>query len=259
MKYFLKHYRAQISFPFIKAIWILKCVKERFNGSLKKFTILICPFSLSWQNFSKVNCFRVYWKLVTWSSHAKSLSEARTAVTVWNWSGKTLSAGVLLPVLFFSSCHFFPVCLKLSLVPTICPLVSEDGHVPDSCIKEHLATPFFRLLSIFRLDRKNFEILFTLKKIFTVSRVLNPHPPKHTPTYTHCYNYGPCLTLKSILHCFSQTLSLYYCQYHSEPGWGGCCNKSVNNYNTVLSYLYALCACALPSSCHVLTDMLHVD
>ena len=35
-------------------------------------------------------------------------SEARTAVTVWNWSGKTLSPGALLAVLYFSSCHIFP-------------------------------------------------------------------------------------------------------------------------------------------------------
>ena len=33
---------------------------------------------------------------------------ARTAVTVWNWSGKTLSPGALLAVLYFSSCHIFP-------------------------------------------------------------------------------------------------------------------------------------------------------
>ena len=29
-------------------------------------------------------------------------SEARTAATVWNWSGKTLSPGALLAVLYFS-------------------------------------------------------------------------------------------------------------------------------------------------------------
>ena len=34
-------------------------------------------------------------------------SEARTTATVWNWSGKTLSPGALLDVLFFSSCHIF--------------------------------------------------------------------------------------------------------------------------------------------------------
>ena len=35
-------------------------------------------------------------------------SEVRTASTVWNWSGKTLSPGALLAVLYFSSCHIFP-------------------------------------------------------------------------------------------------------------------------------------------------------
>ena len=32
-------------------------------------------------------------------------SEARTAATIWNWSGKTLSPGALLAVLYFSSCR----------------------------------------------------------------------------------------------------------------------------------------------------------
>ena len=35
-------------------------------------------------------------------------SEDRTAATVWNWSGKTLSPGALLAVLHFSSCLIFP-------------------------------------------------------------------------------------------------------------------------------------------------------
>ena len=34
-------------------------------------------------------------------------SEARTAVTIWNWSGKTLSPGALLAVLYFSSFHVY--------------------------------------------------------------------------------------------------------------------------------------------------------
>ena len=34
-------------------------------------------------------------------------SEARTAATVWNWSGKTLFPGDLLAVLFFSSFHIY--------------------------------------------------------------------------------------------------------------------------------------------------------
>ena len=53
-------------------------------------------------------------------------SEARTAATVWNWSGKTLSPGALLAVLYFSSCHIFFRPFRLFLVPTICPYVSED-------------------------------------------------------------------------------------------------------------------------------------
>ena len=35
-------------------------------------------------------------------------SKARTAGTVWNWSVKRLSPRTLLPVLYFSSRHFFP-------------------------------------------------------------------------------------------------------------------------------------------------------
>ena len=35
-------------------------------------------------------------------------SEVRTAVTVWNWSGKTLSSEALLAVRYFSLCLIFP-------------------------------------------------------------------------------------------------------------------------------------------------------
>ena len=34
-------------------------------------------------------------------------SEARTAATVWNWSGKTSSPGALLAVLYFSSFRIY--------------------------------------------------------------------------------------------------------------------------------------------------------
>ena len=57
-------------------------------------------------------------------------SEARTAATVWNWSGNTLSPGALLAVLYFSSCHIFFRPFRLFLVPTICPWVSEDVALP---------------------------------------------------------------------------------------------------------------------------------
>ena len=57
------------------------------------------------------------------SSHQ---SEPRTAATVWNWSGKTLSPGALLAGLYFSSCHIFFRPFRLFLVPTICPWVFGD-------------------------------------------------------------------------------------------------------------------------------------
>ena len=40
--------------------------------------------------------------------HFSAQSEGRMAATVWNWSGKTLSPGTLLAVLYFSSCHILP-------------------------------------------------------------------------------------------------------------------------------------------------------
>ena len=48
-------------------------------------------------------------------------SEARTAATVWNWSGKTLSPGALLAVLYFSSCLIFPP-VQTYLSPHYLPL-----------------------------------------------------------------------------------------------------------------------------------------
>ena len=63
-------------------------------------------------------------------------SEARTAATVWNWSGKTLSPGALLAILYFSSCHIFFCPFRLFLIPTICPWVSEDAKCLELS-KEH--------------------------------------------------------------------------------------------------------------------------
>ena len=51
-----------------------------------------------------------FWLLI-WQKNTKVFwrqSEARTAATVWNWSGKTLSPGTFLAVLYYSSCHIFP-------------------------------------------------------------------------------------------------------------------------------------------------------
>ena len=49
-------------------------------------------------------------------------SEAKTAATVWNWSGKTLSQGALLAVLFFCSFHIcFSTCLDFPSPPLSAP------------------------------------------------------------------------------------------------------------------------------------------
>ena len=48
-------------------------------------------------------------------------SEATTAATVWNWSGKTLSPGALLAVLYFSFVPYFSACLDFPLSPLSAP------------------------------------------------------------------------------------------------------------------------------------------
>ena len=65
-------------------------------------------------------------------------SEARTAATVWNWSGKTLSPGALLAVLYFSSFNIFFRPFRLFVVPTICPWVSEDVEKQAGVLKSLL-------------------------------------------------------------------------------------------------------------------------
>ena len=37
------------------------------------YQMLMCSFSSCWQNFSKANCFRVYRKLITWSTNRNGL------------------------------------------------------------------------------------------------------------------------------------------------------------------------------------------
>ena len=48
-------------------------------------------------------------------------SEARTEATVWNWSGKTLSPGALLAVLYFSFVAYFSACLDFPSHPLSAP------------------------------------------------------------------------------------------------------------------------------------------
>ena len=48
-------------------------------------------------------------------------SEARTAATVWNWSGNTLSPGALLAFLYFSFVPYFPTRLDFPSPPLSAP------------------------------------------------------------------------------------------------------------------------------------------
>ena len=54
-----------------------------------------------------VFCKNLFTSLETQGQIVSAQSEGRTAATVWNWSGKTLSPGALLALLLFSSCHIF--------------------------------------------------------------------------------------------------------------------------------------------------------
>ena len=78
--------------------------------------------TMSYQTSSKLSLS--FWiligarKLLRFSAQ----SEGRTAATVWNWSGKTLSPGALLAVLYFSSFHiYFPARLDFPEPPLSAP------------------------------------------------------------------------------------------------------------------------------------------
>ena len=84
-------------------------------------------------------------------------SEARTAATVWNWSGKTLSPGALLAVLYFSFATFSRP-FRLSVAPTICPWVSED-RVASECVGDVFTTFWWILWSVTYQNHLNKESL----------------------------------------------------------------------------------------------------
>ena len=78
-------------------------------------------------------------------------SEARTAATVWNWSGKTLSPGALLAVLYFSLFHiYFPARLDF---PS--PQLSAPGF-PRMHWDESTFTFFFSHITVIERGRVSF-------------------------------------------------------------------------------------------------------
>ena len=64
-------------------------------------------------------------------------SEARTAATVWNWSGKTLSPGALLAVLYVSLRHIFPPVWTFPR-PHYLPLGLRAWYCPRNTFCPHL-------------------------------------------------------------------------------------------------------------------------
>ena len=62
---------------------------EIYGWKCSGYLILLCSSSLHWQNISKVNCFRVYRKLITRSSHAKKGQKGSLlSVEAWVQFGK---------------------------------------------------------------------------------------------------------------------------------------------------------------------------
>ena len=66
-------------------------------------------------------------------------SEATKAATVWNWSGKTLSPGALLAVLYCSFVPYFSACLDFPSPPLSAPgsprmLEKKNGKAVNSTI-----------------------------------------------------------------------------------------------------------------------------
>ena len=88
------------------------CVRKSITLIFKSFST--DEFTLSKQNSVtdvcvefRPSCWCSSVWAPTWRLHTQQQSEARTAVIVWNWSGKTLSPGALLAVLYFSSFHIY--------------------------------------------------------------------------------------------------------------------------------------------------------
>ena len=121
MKYVLKHHRTQISFYFIKAIRVLKCVKERFNEGLKilEFTRICMENHASvtgWQDlFISYKCFQL----------SAAVAIATFEIYGWNFSG------YLILICSFSLCKKFFKSELFSCLPKV-------GHVIKTC-KEPIA------------------------------------------------------------------------------------------------------------------------
>ena len=83
--------------------------------------------TMSYQTSSKRS--PPFWVL-SWQKNTKVFwhqSAARTAVTVWNWSGKTLSPGALFALLYFSFVPYFSARLDFLSPPLSAPRSPRMG------------------------------------------------------------------------------------------------------------------------------------
>ena len=106
--------------------WNIRNVSQRLSGN---DTRQKCPNKISyrwWRKSSAGNCQRTSRAHPRRPRGRENLcfwhqSEVRTAATVWNWSGKTLSSGALLAVLHFSFVPYFSARLDFPSPPLSAP------------------------------------------------------------------------------------------------------------------------------------------
>ena len=127
-KSFIKYFKEPIikmlrrNTPYGNIIYMLRLLENDRKTSF--LTDLFSRSRYKWYNFLMEDTRKgyllskiVYLRVRDWTS-GRSLSEqslqifwhqseARTAATVWNWSGETLSPGALLAVLYFSFVLYF--------------------------------------------------------------------------------------------------------------------------------------------------------
>ena len=113
------HWESQFFMRWVPEFTITICNKASFSSLETQGQIVGARESLNgWKNKARRKEKLVFF----WHQ-----SEARMAVTVWNWSGKTLSPGPLLAILYFSFVPYFSTHLDFPSSPLFCPWVSKDA------------------------------------------------------------------------------------------------------------------------------------
>ena len=104
--------RTQLIFTCILLSFSQSLVIHDSRAEVQRFMTRTCFVSMIHDSGFGARKTQVFWRQ----------SEARTAATVWNWSGKTLSPGALLAVLYFSLFHIYlSACLDFPSPPLSAP------------------------------------------------------------------------------------------------------------------------------------------